>query len=136
MGLSALSSCARFGFELIPSLSGGDGEPRPSDAGHDPPPSDAGLPPVARDGGSAPDATPPAPPTAHDAGPDADTDAGGARPDAGALPPRCIEFGPFDPPLLVAGLTDAVSIGPALSDDALTLLYVTNPPYDIFVATR
>ena len=43
---------------------------------------------------------------------------------------------PVDPPVLVPGLGQAISIGPALSDDALTLLYVSGNPYDIFIATR
>jgi Tol biopolymer transport system component len=38
--------------------------------------------------------------------------------------------------VLVAGLAQPLSIGPAFSDDALTVLYVSNNPYDIFVATR
>lgn len=134
--LGALTSCARFGFELVPSLSDDDGEARPSDAGHGAPPRDAGPPTATPDAGAAPDASAP-PPTESDAGPPPGTDAGAPAPDGGSPPaPRCIEFGPFDPPTLVAGLTDTVSIGPALSDDALSLLYVTNPPYDIFIATR
>jgi len=134
--LGALTSCARFGFELVPSLSDDDGEARPNDAGHGAPPRDAGPPAASPDAGAIPDASAP-PPTDTDAGPSLGEDAGAPAPDGGNPPaPRCIEFGPFDPPTLVTGLTDAVSIGPALSDDARTLLYVTNPPYDVFISTR
>jgi hypothetical protein len=95
------------------------------------------------DSGAAPE--PPDSPDGSAPGADGDAgppnpDAGGVTeeplPDAGGTEPRCVAFGPFDPPVLVAGLAQAISIGPALSDDALTLLYVSNNPYDIFIATR
>ena len=48
----------------------------------------------------------------------------------------CAQFGPFGAPARVGGLPTSLGIGPALSDDALTLLFVDGNPYDVFTATR
>jgi hypothetical protein len=127
--MGTLSGCARFGFEVVPGLSDDGGPARPADA----------QAPAGTVDSGAPDAPPPDP--KDGGGPPSDPrdggiEAGTSLPDAGGLEPRCLAFGPFDPPTLVAGLAQSVSIGPALSDDALTLLYVSNNPYDIFIATR
>ena len=129
-----LASCARFGFERQPSE--GAGPSRVFDAGLAPVSRfDGGLP-GGQDAGREPPAhAPDASAGASDAGavPPPGADAG----DAGTTAPeRCVAFGPFEPPALVTGLGQNTSFGPALSDDALTLLYVTNYPYDIFITTR
>jgi WD40 repeat protein len=138
---SAPLACARFGFELLPVLD----TDTDTDTGLDGSLFDAGLRPV-----SAFDAAAPAPGSSRDAGsrdaaspePDAQArDSGAPRPpDAGQDPPlgnqRCVSWSPFDPPQLVAGLAQNNAIGPALSDDALTLLYATGNPTDVFIATR
>ena len=48
----------------------------------------------------------------------------------------CTQFGAFGAPERVGGLPASLGIGPALSDDALTLLFVSGNPYDVFAATR
>jgi WD40 repeat protein len=135
-----LASCARFGFDLLPTPSD-DAPTQPGhagDAGHEPvaaPDASAG-PPELRDastGDEAPDTgTGPAETDAGGTGGSGSDNDGGADP----VPARCVEFGPFAPPVLVSGIDETVSIGPALSDDALTLLYVSQNPYDVFITTR
>jgi hypothetical protein len=140
---AASTSCARFGFDLLPTL-GSDPQTQPApgstDAGVDPTlPLDASTqqaPPA--DAGESPD-TPGAGGTGNLGGGGTGGGSGSDAGDGGTDPPpptRCIAFGPFEPPVLVAGLSEPVSIGPALSDDALTLLYVAQSPYDIFITTR
>lgn len=48
----------------------------------------------------------------------------------------CSQFGAFGAPERVGGLPTSLAIGPTLSDDALTLLFVSGNPYDVFAATR
>jgi len=140
LGLGTQLDCARFGFELLPTLS--------SDA--DPPGwiPDAGLFPRSHRDASV--AQPPVSSAAPDAASDptepvADLDAGDnaldanpatSAPDAAGALPRCVAFGPFAPAELLQGLAQSNMIGPALSADALTLLYVDGTSFDIYVATR
>jgi hypothetical protein len=142
LAVGASTSCARFGFDLLPAQSedppmqpghGGDAgrgpPPAPDASTSEPDPRDASTPDVSPDTGTSPGGSGAG--GTDGSGTDGGTD-GGADP----VPTRCIAFGPFDPPVLVAGLDDSVSIGPALSDDALTLLYVGQSPYDVLITTR
>jgi WD40 repeat protein len=140
-GLS--TSCARFGFDLLPTPRddpptqaghGGDAGSHPSstlDASTSAPAAgDASTPDVSADAGIDPGGT------GGTGGTGATRNDGGTDGGTEPVPARCVAFGPFNPPVLVSGLNETATIGPALSDDALTLLYGTSSPYDIFITTR
>jgi len=61
---------------------------------------------------------------------------GGSGGSGGGSVVGCSQFGAFGAPERVGGLPTSIGIGPTLSDDALTLLFVSGNPYDVFSATR
>jgi WD40 repeat protein len=142
LATAASTGCARFGFEQLPvgdapnqvdlhaSDTGVTPEPSPDASASPAAPEDAGQTPSGS--GGTGDSSAGGTGNAGSGGSAGDTGGGGT----GSVAARCIAFGAFDPPVLVAGLNESSSIGPALSDDALTLLYATLNPSDIFITTR